>query len=181
MPWDISTNTGSASRFWLLANDRSRRNPPTMEWSRGKGTTSTASPPPESVATAAEATATNPRKAGDSPLSASHARPRNAIRGHGSHLQVRTTERRRGVRIGAEGEEDEVGSLLHLPSVAWRDVMGGATSTSPPAWRVSFSSRFDLASVGSINRLNGEREGVATTYPLPFLERDFVCYCSYKA
>jgi len=78
--WDISTNTGSASRFWLLANDRSRRNPPTMEWSRGKGTTSTASPPPESVATAAEATATNPRKAGDSPLSASHARPRNAIR-----------------------------------------------------------------------------------------------------
>ena len=83
--WDISTNTGSASRLRLLANDRSHRIPPTMEWNRGKGTTTTASLPPESVATAAEATATNPRKAGDSPLSASHARPRNAIRGHGSH------------------------------------------------------------------------------------------------
>ena len=64
--WDISTNTGSASRLRLLANDRSHRIPPTMEWNRGKGTTTTASPPPESVATAAEATATNPRKAGDS-------------------------------------------------------------------------------------------------------------------
>jgi hypothetical protein len=148
--WDISTNTGSASRLWLSPQLQPAHESADNGVKQRKRNYHHGVVPTRIGCNRRGGNQPGQGKLVMSPLSASHARPRNAIKAMAANCR---RARRRGVRIGADGRRRkcDLCSIFTFGCLAW----WGAASTLPP-WRCSPPDLIWF-SVGSIYRLNGER------------------------
>jgi hypothetical protein len=174
--WDISTNTGSASRLWLSPQLESAHESADNGVKRRKRNYHhgvVPSPHPNRLQPPRRQP-TRPRKAGDVAFECVSRETEKRNQGHGSQLQARTTTaRRRGVRIGADGRRRkcDLCSIFTFGCLAW----WGAASTLPP-WRCSPPDLIWLQLGVFTGLTEREGEGVSTTYHLPFFRAWFYLF-----
>lgn len=172
--WDISTNTGSASRLWLSPQLESAHESADNGVKQRKRNYHHGVVPTRVGCNRRGGNQPGQGKLVMSPLSASHARPRNAIKAMAANCWTAGAHDDEAYGSEQMGGGGSVISAAFLPSVAWRD----GEQRQLCRLGVVLLQIWSGFQLGVFTGLTERGEGVRTTYHLPFFRAWFYLFQS---